>query len=56
LVANEIPVSAAIYVEDMCVRRACSDETAGRIRGLRPWIINEYPHVGHRGRQPQPEG
>jgi hypothetical protein len=56
LAANEIPVSAAIYVDDMCVQRACSDETTGRIRGLRPWIINEYPHVGDPGRQPQPEG
>jgi hypothetical protein len=36
----------------MSVQRACSRVTAGRIRGLRSWIINEFPHVGQPGRQP----
>jgi pimeloyl-ACP methyl ester carboxylesterase len=44
LAANEVPVAAAIYAEDMYVERAFSEETAGRIRGLRPWLTNEYEH------------
>jgi hypothetical protein len=48
LAANEVPVAAAIYAEDMYVPRAYSEETAARIRGLRPWITNEYQHNGLR--------
>ena len=44
LAANEVPVAAAIYAEDMYVERAFSEETAGHIRGLRPWLTNEYEH------------
>ena len=44
LVANEVPVAAAIYAEDMYVERAFSEETAAHIRGLRPWLTNEYEH------------
>ena len=29
---------------DMYVERAFSEETAGRIRGLRPWLTSEYEH------------
>lgn len=46
--ANEVPVAAAIYTEDMYVERRFSEETAARIRGLRPWITNEYEHNGLR--------
>jgi hypothetical protein len=45
---NEVPVAAAIYAEDMYVERALSEETAAAIRGLRPWITNEYQHNGLR--------
>jgi hypothetical protein len=48
LAANEVPVAAAIYTEDMYVERAFSEETAARIRGLRPWLTNEYEHNGLR--------
>ncbi len=48
LEANEVPVAAAIYVNDMYVERAFSEETAARIRGARPWITNEYEHNGLR--------
>jgi pimeloyl-ACP methyl ester carboxylesterase len=41
---NEVPVAAAIYAEDMYVERAFSEETAAQIRGLRPWLTNEYEH------------
>jgi pimeloyl-ACP methyl ester carboxylesterase len=44
LAANEVPVAAAIYAEDMYVERAFSVETAAHIRGLRPWLTNEYEH------------
>jgi pimeloyl-ACP methyl ester carboxylesterase len=44
LAANEVPVAAAVYAEDMYVERVFSEETAGRIRGLRPWLTNEYEH------------
>jgi hypothetical protein len=32
----------------MYVERAFSEETAGSIRGLRPWVTNEYEHNGLR--------
>jgi pimeloyl-ACP methyl ester carboxylesterase len=44
LAANEVPVAAAIYAEDMYVERVFSEETASHIRGLRPWLTNEYEH------------
>ena len=40
--------AAAIYAEDMYVERAFSEETAALIRGLRPWVTNEYEHNGLR--------
>jgi pimeloyl-ACP methyl ester carboxylesterase len=48
LAANEVPAAAAIYAEDMYVPRAFSEATAARIRGLRPWVTNEYEHNGLR--------
>ena len=48
LEANEVPVAAAIYAEDMYVERALSEETAARIRGLRAWVTSEYEHNGLR--------
>jgi pimeloyl-ACP methyl ester carboxylesterase len=44
LAANEVPVAAAIYAEDMYVERALSEETAAHIRGLRTWLTDEYEH------------
>jgi pimeloyl-ACP methyl ester carboxylesterase len=48
LAANEVPIAAAIYAEDMYVERAFSEETAAQIGGLRPWVTNEYEHNGLR--------
>jgi pimeloyl-ACP methyl ester carboxylesterase len=45
---NEVPVSATIYADDLYVERAFAEETAAAIRGLRPWITNEYQHNGLR--------
>jgi pimeloyl-ACP methyl ester carboxylesterase len=45
---NEVPVAATIYVHDLYVERAFAEETAATIRGLRPWITNEFEHNGLR--------
>jgi pimeloyl-ACP methyl ester carboxylesterase len=46
--ANEVPVAAAIYADDMYVERAFSEETAALVGGLRPWLTDEYEHNGLR--------
>jgi pimeloyl-ACP methyl ester carboxylesterase len=46
--ANDVPSAAAIYAEDMYVEREFSEETAGVIRGMRPWLTSEYDHNGLR--------
>ena len=48
LAHNEVPVAATIYVDDVYVERAFAEETARAVRGLRPWITNEYAHNGLR--------
>jgi pimeloyl-ACP methyl ester carboxylesterase len=48
LAVNEVPVAATIYVDDVYVERAFAEETAALVRGLRPWITNEYAHNGLR--------
>jgi pimeloyl-ACP methyl ester carboxylesterase len=48
LAENEVPVAAVIYAEDPYLERAFSEETAAAIRGLRPWVTNEYDHNGLR--------
>jgi hypothetical protein len=45
---NEVPAAAAIYLEDMYVDYELSLETARNIKGLRPWVTNEYEHNGLR--------
>lgn len=51
LAVNDVPCAAAIYVNDMYVPRAFSEQTARQIRGLRPWITNEFEHDGlHSGK------
>ena len=46
--ANTVPVAAAIYDDDMYLDHDLSITTAQTIRGLRPWITNEYQHNGLR--------
>ncbi|MFC7489154.1 MULTISPECIES: alpha/beta fold hydrolase [unclassified Knoellia] len=48
LAANDVPVAAAIYHDDMYVVREHSLETARRVRGLRTWVTNEFEHDGLR--------
>ncbi|WP_121708942.1 alpha/beta fold hydrolase [Streptomyces sp. E5N91] len=48
LAANDVPVAAAVYLDDMYVDAAYSLQTAEAIRGLRLWATNEYEHDGLR--------
>ncbi len=45
---NEVPAAATIYVDDLFVERDFAEETARAIRGLRPWITDEFQHNGLR--------
>ena len=46
LAANEVPVAAAIYREDMYVEARFSHATAVEIAGLEAWPTSEYQHDG----------
>jgi predicted phosphohydrolase len=48
LAHNEVPVAATVYVDDLYVESAFAIETARAIRGLRPWVTNEFEHNGLR--------
>lgn len=48
LAANEVPVAAAVYHDDMYVDTEHSLRTARSIRGLRTWVTDEYEHDGVR--------
>jgi pimeloyl-ACP methyl ester carboxylesterase len=46
--ANQVPIAAAVYAEDMYVERAFSEETLAGLGSARPWITSEYDHNGLR--------
>jgi len=48
LAANEVPVAAAVYHDDMYVDATHSLRTARSIRGLRTWVTDEFEHDGVR--------
>jgi len=48
LAANEVPVVAAVYAEDMYVDMGLSLETAAAVGNTRVWITNEHQHDGLR--------
>ncbi|WP_043500562.1 alpha/beta fold hydrolase [Georgenia sp. SUBG003] len=48
LAANEVPLAAAVFYDDMFVPREHSLATAAAIRGARPVITNAYQHDGIR--------
>ncbi|WP_405011322.1 alpha/beta fold hydrolase [Kitasatospora sp. NBC_01539] len=48
LAANEVPVFAAVYHDDMYVDTGHSLETAQAVGNLRYWITNEWEHDGLR--------
>ncbi|AWW36286.1 alpha/beta hydrolase [Streptomyces sp. AS58] len=53
LAANEVPVAAAIYHDDMYVDTAHSLQTARAVRGLRTWVTDEFEHDGVRAGGPR---
>jgi len=48
LAANEVPVTAVIYHDDMYVDEGLSRQTAAEVGNLDWWITNEYEHDGLR--------
>ncbi|WP_250034733.1 alpha/beta fold hydrolase [Paractinoplanes maris] len=48
LAANEVPVLAAVYHDDMYVDAGLSLETAATVGNVRTWVTNEYEHDGLR--------
>jgi hypothetical protein len=48
LAANDVPVAAAVYFDDMYVPAEFSVPTARSIRGLKAWVTSEYDHSGLR--------
>ncbi|WP_030674847.1 alpha/beta fold hydrolase [Streptomyces cellulosae] len=53
LAANEVPVAAAVYHDDMYVDTAHALTTARAIRGLRTWVTDEFEHDGVRAGGPR---
>lgn len=53
LAANEVPVAAAVYHDDMYVDTAHALATARAVRGLRTWVTDEFEHDGVRAGGPR---
>lgn len=53
LAANQVPVAAAVYHDDMYVDTEHALRTAASIRGLRTWVTDEYEHDGLRAGGPR---
>lgn len=48
LAANDVPVSAVVYFDDMYIDAGLSLDTAARVGNVRTWVTNEYEHDGLR--------
>ena len=48
LAANEVPVDAVVYVDDLYVDAGLSLETAEAVGNVRAWVTNEFEHDGLR--------
>jgi pimeloyl-ACP methyl ester carboxylesterase len=48
LAANDVPVCAAVYADDMYVDAGLSLETAAAVGNVRTWVTNEHEHDGLR--------
>lgn len=46
LAANEVPVAAAVYYDDMYVDAHLQLETLARLRSSQAWVTNEFEHDG----------
>lgn len=53
LAANEVPVFAAVYFDDMYVDAELQLDTAQRVGNVRAWVTNEFEHDGLRVAAPQ---
>ena len=53
LSANEVPVFAAVYFDDMYVDSGLQLETAGYVGNVRAWVTNELEHDGIRADGPR---
>ena len=48
LAANEVPVAAIVYHDDLFVDAGLSLETAARVGNVQTWVTNEFEHDGVR--------
>ena len=48
LAANEVPVAAIVYHDDLYVDAGLSLDTAGEVGNLQHWVTNEFEHDGIR--------
>ena len=48
LAANDVPVDAAVYFDDLYVDAGLSLETAEAVGNVRAWVTNEFEHDGLR--------
>jgi pimeloyl-ACP methyl ester carboxylesterase len=46
LAANDVPVAAAVYFDDMYVDAGLQLETASTVGNVQAWVTNEYEHDG----------
>ncbi|TCC65831.1 alpha/beta fold hydrolase [Kribbella pittospori] len=46
LAANDVPVAAAVYFDDMYVDSGLQLDTARRVGNVQAWVTNEYEHDG----------
>lgn len=46
LAANEVPLAAAVYADDVFVDAELQKETLGRVGNSRAWVTNEFEHDG----------
>ena len=46
LEANDVPVAAAVYFDDMYVDSGLQLDTAHRVGNVQAWVTNEYEHDG----------
>jgi pimeloyl-ACP methyl ester carboxylesterase len=53
LAANQVPVLAAVYFDDMYVDSGLQLETAGYVGNVRTWVTNEFEHDGIRADGPR---
>jgi pimeloyl-ACP methyl ester carboxylesterase len=53
LAANEVPVFAAVYFDDMYVDAGLQLDTAARVGNVRTWVTNEFEHNGLRAHADQ---